>query len=107
RRRSVRPIARTNVVVSPCDEAACGSQKTIDRADRNSFTIPTQDERHVIGVGESTATTDVSLNIRSKIVLGERESGYCGEIGSARKLLLTHPGQGIHVHKDVVFSCNR
>src|SRR6185436_15845815 len=55
-REGVRPIARSHVVARTGRELSSRSEKPIDRADRKTVLIPTQNEWLVIGVGQTTAT---------------------------------------------------
>jgi hypothetical protein len=51
----MRPVARPHVVARAGRELSCWSQEPIDRADRKPVLIPTQNERLVIGVGQTAA----------------------------------------------------
>src|SRR5436305_3234708 len=100
------PIARTDIVVCSGHESPGGSEETVDGTDRNTFAIPAQDKRHVIGIGESPAAANAPCDVGSEIVFRERERCCRRESSSTQKLLLTDPGERVHVHENVVLPCH-
>src|SRR5215468_1427926 len=103
----MRPIAGSNGVAAAGHEVPRRREKSINRPDRDAIEAPTQNERHVVRVSKSRASTDVSVDIRSQIIFGEWQGGCRGVVGSAKQSPLAYPDKGIQVQEEVVLAVDR
>src|SRR6202034_1320365 len=65
---------------------------------------PSEDQRLVVGVGETSTTADWAFGVGAEGVVGEREGGDAGVDGSAEgcDLVPGNPDDAVHVHQDGV-----
>lgn len=54
----------------------------------NPIAIPAQDKGHVVGIGKSPTATDLSLDVRSEVVLRERERRHGENTAPPRNVFL-------------------